>query len=280
MIEVSGRDDPDVASPGTAVEVADRPVVYPVFGSWSRRRFELAAALAAGAETDLIVLDVAADRSRSESARGLAGSRFRGESDARDVDVHTLAPDGDPSQAVTAVVERFGAGLVLLGEETPDSLTDLVRGDVTERVPCDAVAVAKLRETPTIASILVPVADGPHSGVSVRVAGALARATDAWVELMHVSAGDGADERRAERLFADARTHIPADVDVDTWHLDASDPAETIVEQSRHYDVTVVGSPQKGRLRRFLFGSTAGEITSEAENTVFTAHRGDVRFFG
>lgn len=277
MVAVSGRDDADAAGTETGPTGVDRPVVYPVFGAWSNERFRLALDLAAGAGTDLFVCDTVTDRTAAE-VQSFADRQRRAEDDVRDVDIYGVAPDGDAVPAVRGVVERHGAGLLLMGEETPASLTDIVKGTVAERVPCDAVVVNKLRETPTVASILVPVANGPHSGVSVRVAGALARATDAWVELLYVSDDADADEERANRLFADARTHIPAGVDVDTWHLEAPDVSEAIVHHSSHYDVTVVGSPQKGRLRRFLFGSTTGEIASEADNSVLTAHRGDVRF--
>jgi len=280
MVAVSGREETDTTRSGAGTEhspVPDgRPVVYPVFDAWSTRLLNVAFDLAAGANTDLYVLDAATDRTAPEVQA--AADEHRTESDHIDVDVYGVAPDSDAVGAVRHVVERYDAGLLLLGGETPGSLTDVIRGDVTRQVPCDAVVVNQLREAPTVASILVPVAEGPHSGLSVRVAGALARATGAWVELLHVSAdADGAGSH-AESLFADGRTQIPPDVDVDTWHLEADDVVEAIAEQSRHYDVTVVGSPQKGRLKRFLFGSTAGEITSEAKNTVLTACRGDVRF--
>jgi nucleotide-binding universal stress UspA family protein len=283
MIAVSGREETDATGPGGGAErhpvPEGSPVVYPVFDAWSTRLLDVGFDLAAGANTDLYVLDAATDRTAPE-VQSFADEHRTARSDHVDVDVYGVAPDGDATGAVRHVVERYDAGLLLLGEQTPRTLTDVVRGDVTRRVPCDAVVVNKLRETPTVASILVPVAEGPHSGVSVRVAGALARTTGAWVELLHVSTAVDADgaEAHAQSLFADGRTQIPPDVDVDTWHLEADDVVRAIAEQTRHYDVTVVGSPQKGRLKRFLFGSTAGEITSEAENTVLTARRGDVRF--
>jgi nucleotide-binding universal stress UspA family protein len=283
MIAVSGRGGTDASRAGTGAHeetVPDgHPVVYPVFDAWSARRLDLAFDLAAGASTDLYVVDAATDRTAPEVQTRADEHRVES-GDYSDVDVYGVAPDGDAIGTVRYVVERYDAGLLLLGGETPGSLTDVVRGDVTRQVPCDAVVVNQLRETPTVASILVPVADGPHSGVSVRVAGALARATGAWVELLHVSVNPDADgaQTRARELFADGRTHVPPDVHVDTWHLEAEDVVAAISEQSRHYDVTVVGSPQKGRLRRLLFGSTAGEVTSAAENTVLTARQGDVRF--
>lgn len=278
MIAVSGRNDAEATGAGGRTCQGSRPVVYPVFERWSTRRLELALDVAAGAGADLYVLDAVTGRSAMEVQAAADEHRKAGDELVRDVDVYGVAPEGDALAAVTNVVERYDAGLLLLGEETPASLTDVVRGDVTRRVPCDAVVVNKLRETPTVASILVPIAEGPHSRVSVRVAGALARASDAWIELLHVSADTDADEARVQDMFAQARRQVPEAVDVDTWHLEADDVPTAIAEQSPHYDVTVVGSPQTGRLRRFLFGSTAGEITSEAENTVLTARRGDVQF--
>jgi nucleotide-binding universal stress UspA family protein len=283
MIAGSGRDGTEVSRPSLLADgshvPAGRPVVYPVFEAWSRRRLDLALDLAAGARTDLYVLDAATDRTAAQ-VQASADEHRAEQSRQQDIDVYGVAPESDPVTAVTDVVERYDAGLLVLGEETPRSLTAVVRGDVTRRVPCDAVVVNKLRQTPTVASILVPVARGPHSGVSVRVAGALARATGAWVELLHVSADPDAEAAvtRAQDLFTDGRSQVPPAVDVDTWHLEADDVLAALSEQSRHYDVTVVGSPQKGRIQQFLFGSTAGDISSRAENTVLTARQGDVRF--
>lgn len=283
MIAGSGRDGTEVSRPSLLADgshvPAGRPVVYPVFEAWSKRRLDLALDLAAGARTDLYVLDAATDRTAAQ-VQASADEHRTEQSRQQDIDVYGVAPESDPVTAVTDVVERYDAGLLVLGEETPRSLTAVVRGDVTRRVPCDAVVVNKLRQTPTVASILVPVARGPHSGVSVRVAGALARATGAWVELLHVSADPDAEAAvtRAQDLFTDGRSQVPPAVDVDTWHLEADDVLAALSEQSRHYDVTVVGSPQKGRIQQFLFGSTAGDISSRAENTVLTARQGDVRF--
>ncbi|MFT4889384.1 MAG: hypothetical protein ACI9YT_000293 [Halobacteriales archaeon] len=56
----------------------------------------------------------------------------------------------------------------------------------------------------------------------------------------------------------------------DTWLLEAEDVAEAIVEQSADYDATVLGALRKGRLRRFLFGSTTGAVQDRAESAVLT----------
>lgn len=125
-------------------------------------------------------------------------------------------------------------------------------------------------------SILVPVASGPHSGLATKVAQSIAEAYDCWLELFHVIPEDAPDEARADadRLLDAYEYRLDDDVDVDQHVYEAGDPADAIIEHSEYHSVTILGAPQKGKLRRFLFGSTTDEVTRNAEyGPVLTARR-------
>ncbi|MFC7194261.1 universal stress protein [Halosimplex aquaticum] len=131
-------------------------------------------------------------------------------------------------------------------------------------------------------SILVPVARGPHSGLATRIAEAIARAYDCWMELFHVVPEDAPSEaeRDADELLDAYQYRLDDDVDVDTHVLRASDPAEAIIEHSGYHSMTVLGAPEKGTLRRFLFGSTTDEVTQNTDaKPILTAHRNSADSF-
>lgn len=141
---------------------------------------------------------------------------------------------------------------------------------------CHTVVGTRMDEFDAPASILVPVAKGPHSGLASRIAEAVARAYGSWMELFHVVPADASSER-----VADARDLLEAyeyrlgdDVAVDRHVSRAADSAREIVDHADYHDLTVLGAPEKGRLRRFLFGSTTDAVTDGADATpVLTAHR-------
>lgn len=129
-------------------------------------------------------------------------------------------------------------------------------------------------ESPT--SILVPVARGPHSGLAIRIAEAIATAYDCWIELFHVIPEDAPEELGddATKLLETYNSRVADSVDVDYHVLREPDPTDAIIEHSDYHDLTILGAPEKGKLRRFLFGSTADDVMNNNETQpILTAHR-------
>lgn len=170
------------------------------------------------------------------------------------------------SRSITAtVVDRAEEGLFSRG-----------RDETTVAKGCHNIVGTRMDAFDSPASVLVPVAKGPHSGLATRVAEAIARAFDCWIELFHV-----VPEAATEREEADADRHLDAcayrlddDVDVDYHVVRGSDPADEIIEHSQYHDVTVLGAPEKGKLRRFLFGYTTVDVKRDPETgPILTVHR-------
>ncbi|WP_170093908.1 universal stress protein [Halomicrobium sp. HM KBTZ05] len=253
-------------------------VLYPIFEGHSSHTFEIARDIAEGAGAKLLVLDLYAhsDEIVDESqrvARDLLATHL---DDSHDVPVEThYERTDDPVDAVITVAREYETRLIVFDEHTPESLVHPLANDVpnriSDRVETDAVTVERTRDD-RVSSILVPFAGGPHSGLAVAIAGAIARSTDAVVELFHVTEDDGTDAS-VDELFEQARERLPDGVAVDTWHLDRPDVADAIIEQSAHYDLTIVGEPSRGRLKRFLFGSVTDTVRSDSSNTVLVSRR-------
>ncbi|WP_336036525.1 universal stress protein [Halobacterium yunchengense] len=164
----------------------------------------------------------------------------------------------------TTIVDREQDGFFARGSDRP-SATD-----------CHHVVGTRMDRFQSPSSVLVPVARGPHSGLATRVAAAVARAYDCRLELFHVVPEDASEDAVADAdgLLDAYEYRLRDDVEVDHHVTRAPDAASGITEHSRYHDLTVVGAPEKGRLRRFLFGSTADEVTGdEASGPVLMAHR-------
>lgn len=174
---------------------------------------------------------------------------------------------------VNGMIATSGTDAVVLPGDSPGSL---LGGNVSERVAthadCDAVVVNGQSGLGSVPSILLPVAGGPHSELAVDVAERVARDAGAWIDVLHVVEGDATDERRerAEARVATAARRIGRQETTSTWVLDADDPTDAIVEQSRYYPLTVVGAPTKGRLHRFVHGSTSASVRSRARSVVLS----------
>lgn len=141
---------------------------------------------------------------------------------------------------------------------------------ISAAVECDVLTVNGGGPFREFASILVPVAGGPHSGPTVESAARIAAACDAWLDLLHVlpAAADEAEIESTEEQLSAIAAELEVTDDVTPWVLSADDAAETIVEQSAYYGLTVVGAPTSGRLKRFLYGSTSEAIREEADSLV------------
>ena len=157
------------------------------------------------------------------------------------------------------------------------SQTGLVRRGLVERLAlradCNVITVNGQHGYGTVPSILLPVAGGPHSGLATDVADRIGADFDAWIDVLHVVDPDAPDRRREQ-----ARAHVDAAAQrigrpesTSTWVLESPDVADAIVEQSQYYGLTVVGAPTKGRLRRFIAGSTNRQIRSNAHSVVLSA---------
>jgi len=141
------------------------------------------------------------------------------------------------------------------------------------RADCDVLTVNGRRGYEAAPSILLAVADGPHSGLATDVAARVAADCDAWVDVLHVVPEDAParTRERAQALVDAAVERIGRPDSTTPWLLEADDVAGAIAEQSAYYAVTVVGAPTAGRLRQFVFGSTNRAIRSDARSVVLSA---------
>lgn len=201
--------------------------------------------------------------------------------------VRYATPEGEtqtgqsPETVVAEEAADASADVVVLERPPSESAGVGIRRGTTDRIiadaPTDAVVANGRGDLGDPASILVPVAGGPHSGLAVEVACALARHTDAWVELFTVIPDNASAEHRSQgaEQLAQARQSAGEFENLDTWLYEDNDPAMAIAQQSEYYDAVVMGAPTKGRIRRTVFGSTPDSVDRCVDIPVVTVVSGD-----
>src|SRR5699024_5443355 len=95
----------------------------------------------------------------------------------------------------------------------------------------------------------------------------------ASVDIVHFTADDVDDDERDEGMrILEAAEHVLTGVDrVATARESTGNVAETIVDRSDDYDVTVLGSPTSGLLEQFVFGTVPDSVSRGTENAVLMA---------
>lgn len=279
---------PDDHESGQTVERRD--VVVPVSIDESATCSDLSVAIARSRKGDLhaaalvtgpgsTVVDPAEFEAQQIEA-GHAPSRSFDDVDTATVSVRdTVGVGASSSRAIADAVERSRADTVVLdtafdtGRE--GGLFDDFGAGIASTAGCDVIGLNRDVAVDDIASVLVPVAGGPHSSLAIEIGAVVAEAAGAWVELLHVTTEDTSTadrermERRLDELVADAATDR-----IDAWTLEADDVTDAIVEQSACHDVTILGAPTTGRLRRFVFGSTTDTVRDRTTAPVVVVRAG------
>ncbi|MGM0592588.1 MAG: universal stress protein [Halobacteriota archaeon] len=282
--------EPDARGSSPSDRPSARCVVVPILDEVEMDHSrELGLALAADTERELVFLNPLAVPAQSSvflSDEVLASHRAVAERVRR----NSVSPDAEvvatgrvrvghsTASAIREAVTTLGATTVVLQETLAaglfESLFSTGLTNVLAGLDADAIVSNGRGDLTDVASILVPVAAGPHSGVAIDVARSVAVRKNAWIELLHVVPEVPTPEQRrtGERLLREARNRLGEFDRVDEWLLAADDTATAIVEQSAYYDVVVMGGPTKSRLRQFISGSTPDAVSETALTPVVVAY--------
>jgi glucosyl-3-phosphoglycerate synthase len=150
--------------------------------------------------------------------------------------------------AIWETVAQERVQLLLLAwpsSATPDTAVDNLDDPHLDAPPCDVVVV-RINDSfmaqggwPAMRRILLPVRGGPHSGMALRVAHALARASDATVTLLHEMGSAQREEQSAFESFAHAMRSLKGFVRVLSTRGSVVD---AIVEHGNRHQLVVMGA--------------------------------------
>jgi len=196
---------------------------------------------------------------------------------ATDADVAvetTLRYARDVATGIVGAVDEHDANGLLLGWHGRPRRRDIILGSFIDRVlaeaDCDVFVKRIRRPARHVDSILVPVADGPHSDLAVELAEALATEHDADIRLVHVIGPDAntAAVETAESLLAESAATLPDDCDVGTDLLRSDHVPGAINDETSYHDLTILGATRDPFLRRKLVGSVAEGVGRSAASAV------------
>lgn len=155
-----------------------------------------------------------------------------------------------------------------------------VTNQLAAHISCDVIVVNGRSGYDTVASILLPIAGGRHSGLAADVSRRIAQDCDAWVDILHVVEEDASVQRRerAQEYVNTAYQRIARPETTSTWILTRDDIIETIIEQSKYYELLILGAPTTNRLAQFVYGSTNRSIRTNAWSVVLSARNNTIAY--
>jgi len=265
----------DLSITDTAERDRRRRILYPVVDGRSTGVLHFAASLAKATDAVLVIghVEMDPDDVSTDASREAASTLLKARTDSFvDVPIESHAIVGpSPADAVVTATDDYDADLVVFGRGPPEDLEPAV----AKRVTCDTVVVNERDTLDELRSVLVPIAGGPHTDAVLAVAGDVASAHDAAVELLHVVDEDPSAEttKAAEELLSNGRSSLPSSLTITSTVVEAPDVVDPIRSASAEHDCTVIGAPTKGRLKRFVLDSHAEQITEAARNTVAMVRR-------
>lgn len=209
------------------------------------------------------------------------------------IDVDAIAVGGhSPPRALHTLIERKGAGLVVLGSSERAPLGRIVTGSTAQRLlhgsPCP-VAVAPrgyCERDLGLRVIAIAFDDSPEANAALRHAAELAELASATVRVVGVLPKasvdrypDAAEARMQWRTELRDSVHeaagaLPHELRALPVVIDRGDPAAAIVEQAEQgVDLIVSGSRGYGPIRGVLLGSVSARLVSSAPCPVLVVPR-------
>ncbi|MFB6112777.1 MAG: amino acid permease [Halodesulfurarchaeum sp.] len=186
----------------------------------------------------------------------------------------------DVSKAILNTAEQRDSDAVLLGWRGRTQRGDFVFGSNVDEVITRAksdVLVERIGEGAgsDVDRLLLPTAGGPHAEYAAEVGAAIARTNDAEIHVTHTIPPGGTDADRQEPMEKIERTEeaIGNDVQVTTEIIEADSVADSIVQKSAEFDITLLGATREGLFQQLLFGAIPEEVGQRADGIVIMAKR-------
>ena len=184
------------------------------------------------------------------------------------------------ANGIVGAVGEDSIDALLMGWRGRPRRRDIILGSFLDRVmkeaPCDVLVKRITEQQSDINSILVPIAGGPHCGLSVRLAGIFGRERDASVQLIHVISSDSTEETRA--AGADLLAEYTASLELEGVKtqqnlIQSDDVPEAVTRQSAQFDLTILGATRDPFLKRKLVGSVAEGVGRTAQSQVLLTRK-------
>lgn len=222
---------------------------------------------------DQLPLDAGSEVASEDVDHLLAYAKERGIEAGVEIETHTRFAR-DTATGIVGAVETYDGEALLIGWRGRPRRRDIVLGSFLDRVlseaACDVYVKRIKLPTPSIESILVPVAGGPHDELAAELAGMIGSQHGADIVLLHVVAEIGEE---SASLLQDRRECIPGHLPVEERILESEHVAGTITDETSNHDLTILGATRDPFLKRKLVGSVAQGVGRSAASSVIVTRR-------
>jgi len=192
-----------------------------------------------------------------------------------DIPIHcTIRYGHNAARGIVRAIKEHDSDMVILGWRGHSLLHDFALGStidpVIEKANCDSIVVKLDSEQDTFVepkSILVPIAGGPHSFLALQIAEIMAEAFDAEITAVHVLSKN-VTEQQAKKLIEPICDSLKVRSRCSVKYIGPGNVPELIIEESRDYDMIIIGAAGEGLFRQAVFGSIPERIGKESDKTI------------
>lgn len=283
-------DHPDVEFPTDASEASPLRYLFAVDGDHPRQLLPLVCDLVAEADGELVIgfpvvlpepTSIEAPEPRLEAERLVSKLTLEAKEryDLSATIGQVVIPGRDRGSIIQSMVEEYDIS-TLITEDTPHAGISALLGfdSVSETAVtegCNTIIASRIELLPTLESILVPIAQGPHSGLAIDTGLTLARQHDATLELLHVTTNDEDDSVTGQEVLDSGIDRVAGYPDAEHTLLDAPDIPTAIIEYAEPFDLTILGAPREGLLHQFILGTVPDDVSTDTDGTVLITHHGN-----
>jgi uncharacterized hydrophobic protein (TIGR00271 family) len=228
----------------------------------------------------LVVPDqVPLEEGREQALSSLGMDQAREQARGEDFPIRTIVRVAhDVAEGILDTAHEEAVDLILLGWRGYSRSFGASMGPIIDRVIRDAerdVTVVKGDEWSEARKILVPTAGGPHAPIAAHLAMTLADTYGAEVTALNVQLG-----RSTASQMEESRERIASTLEgLDFKHppeqrvIVAESVVEGIIQESKGYDLVLLGASEEGLFDQFVFGSIPQQIAARVPKTAVIVRR-------
>lgn len=179
---------------------------------------------------------------------------------------------------ILAAARNHAADLLVMGWKGFTDTRERLFGEVTDQVirhaPCDLM-VLKNADGRKFRTALFPTAGGPHAHLAAEFLGDLADELDLSVTATYVVPPDASAEAKAEAegWITETLASMDGAEKVEKKLLASNSVPNAIAQESRDYDLLVIGAAKEPFFRQVLFGEIPEKVARESPTSVLIVKR-------
>jgi nucleotide-binding universal stress UspA family protein/glycosyltransferase involved in cell wall biosynthesis len=171
-----------------------------------------------------------------------------------------------PWNDLADLVKHLHPDLLVIGLPEPLQALGVTTAEVLNYPPCD-MALVRGPFPLAPARVLVPMRGGPHAELSLRTSLAISRTTHAAITSVNLAAKNTTDLQRSdpvEAAFRGLSRVLDAIPEIERQRISTEDPAATILDLSKAYDMVIMGATAQPVASRVSLGPVADRILRES----------------